>query len=310
MLRRGLATSILAASLLTLGLPAVVAEESVDCPKAKPYCVIDVEQPAVPGSDEPGGGSPPRGDGPGEPERVCRSRSGVEVDCISEAFGWWSPQHQCWFKPADPQPPRRDPVWQGRYPDGAVYLATCIRVGNGPGGGWMWLPNPPEGYGGPTVTPAQLAARAVDRLPLAGPDIGIAPEPGKTGLVGVPVWMWTREPAATWGPVSATASVPALSVTARAQARLIEWEMGDGQTVVCRNPGTPYEKRLGGGESPTCGHVYARPSVGQPEEAYQVTATTTWQITWSGGGESGALVEQRSSSVPVRIGELQVLVSE
>jgi hypothetical protein len=40
-----------------------------------------------------------------------------------------------------------------------------------------------------------------------------------------------------------------------------------------------------------------------------VTATTTWDIQWAGGGEAGQLTETRSSSLPVRIGELQVLVS-
>lgn len=300
----------MALTLLHAGgvLPAA-ADGPVNCPPSRPVCVIEVEQPGSPESGSPDSGSPSRGVADGQPVRECRTRSGERVDCYSDAFGWWSAEHQCWFRPANPQPPRRHAAWEGKYPDGAVYLATCVRVGNGPGGGWMWLPSPPAGYGGPTITPAQLAARAVDQLPLVGPDIGIAPEPGKTGLVGVPVWMWTQTPTATWGPVTATATVPSLSVTAQAVASQIEWVMGDGETVVCSNPGTPYVKQRGGGESPTCGHVYVRPSVGQPDEAYQVTATTTWQITWTGGGESGSLVEQRSSTVPVRIGELQVLVS-
>ena len=64
-----------------------------------------------------------------------------------------------------------------------------------------------------------------------------------------------------------------------------------------------------GVDSPTCDHVYEAPSVGQPNDAYTVTATSTWEITWTGGGTSGALTVTRSSTTTVRIGELQVLVT-
>ena len=35
--------------------------------------------------------------------------------------------------------------------------------------------------------------------------------------------------------------------------------MGDGETVVCRTPGTPYEDRFGMKSSPDCGHTYDAP---------------------------------------------------
>ena len=58
-----------------------------------------------------------------------------------------------------------------------------------------------------------------------------------------------------------------------------------------------------------CGHRYQRASSAQPDEAYDVTATVTWDIQWAGGGASGSLSQTRSASAQARIGELQVLVS-
>jgi hypothetical protein len=180
---------------------------------------------------------------------------------------------------------------------------------NAPGtnGGWTWLASPPDGFGAPSITPGELAARAVNQMQLAGPAIGMTPDPGRAGLVGVPVWLWTAVTPTTWGPNSATASVPGLSVMATAQASKVVWDMGDGNKVTCANPGTAYY--TGGVESPTCEHIYQTSSAAQPRGAYPVTATTTWQVTWAGGGASGSLTVTRTSATTVRIGELQVLVT-
>jgi hypothetical protein len=276
----------------------------VTCPPNSQVCVVIVEHPgtspAEPASESSGGGA-------GQPD--CRDpATGEELPCRDPVFGWWSQADGCYYSRFDPQPPSDDPVWRGRYPDGAVYLMTCPNSG-GSGGGWVWLADPPPGYGGETVTPGQLAQRAVDSMRLTGPDIGMAPERGKTGLVGLPVWMWTRVSATTWGPATATASVPGLSVTATANARKIMWNMGDGHTVICNGPGMPYTPAQGATKSPDCGHVYTRSSANQPNTLYTVRATTTWDVTWTGGGQTGALTVTRSSTTQVRIGEMQVLVS-
>ncbi|MDQ1249791.1 MAG: hypothetical protein QG597_4167, partial [Actinomycetota bacterium] len=142
---------------------------------------------------------------------------------------------------------------------------------------------------------------------LRGAQIRMAPPADAVGLVHVPVWMWTPVTSQTWGPISATASVPGLSVTATATATKIVWSMGDGHTVTCTGAGTPYRAALGAARSPTCGHVYEHSSAGAPGGRFQVVATTTWRITWSGGGQNGALTTTRTSSTAVRIGELQVV---
>jgi hypothetical protein len=146
----------------------------------------------------------------------------------------------------------------------------------------------------------------MQRLRLDGAQIAMAP-PAASVLVHVPVWLWTPVSAVTWGPASATAAVAGLSVTATARATRIVWQMGDGHAVTCTGPGTPYQASYGAAASPTCGYVYQRASAHQPGGAFTLTATTTWQVDWTGGGQAGALTTTRTSTSRVRIGELQVV---
>lgn len=219
----------------------------------------------------------------------------------------------CTYARAQPQPPAGDPAWQGHDPeDGAVYVKTC-RVAGGPLGITFTteLIYSAIDPGVDTLTPAQVAAEAIRELPLRGPDIGISANltPNGSGLGGLPVWLWTTVTDRTWGPISRTANVPGLSVTATAKARGIQWNMGDGHTFTCYNPGTRYLARYGNSDSPTCGYRYASPSstLSNPHGRYRVTATTTWRIDWAGGGDAGTLTVTRQSQASVEIGELQVL---
>lgn len=280
------------------------AAPSVDCPPSTEICWVEAEKPVGPAPAPGEPGNVPAGSGG---ERACVvDLTGETVPCRN-AFGWFNDSDDCYYGLLDPQPPGDDPLWQGNYPNGAMYQVSCTGPLPGTNGGWTWLPTPPPGFGGVSVTPAELASRAVDQMQLVGPAIGITVPPDRLGLVGVPVWLWTDVSPTTWGPNSATASVPGLSVTATAQVSEIRWDMGDGNAVVCPNAGTPWYE--GGIESPTCDHVYEQPSVGQPNDAFTVTATSTWDVAWSGGGASGSLTLTRSSSTTVRIGELQVLVT-
>ncbi|MGW1993820.1 hypothetical protein [Embleya sp. NPDC001921] len=109
---------------------------------------------------------------------------------------------------------------------------------------------------------------------------------------------------AAWGPATATAAVPGLSVTATARVDHITWTMGDGAVVTCATPGTPYAPARGAQSSPDCGHTYVRPGI------HTVTATTHWTITWTGGGQTGTLAATRTTAVgDIRAGEMQALTS-
>ncbi|MER5481294.1 hypothetical protein ABT026_30595 [Streptomyces sp. NPDC002734] len=138
----------------------------------------------------------------------------------------------------------------------------------------------------PQVSPAELAQQAVARLKLPVPVIRMNPDEDFAQVVHVPTWMWMPE--ASWGPVTETVSVPGVSVTATARPRRAVWSMGDGTTVTCDGPGTPYSSRFrADAESPDCGHVYRRASLAEPGGKYRVTVTVLWDVEWSGGGQSG-----------------------
>lgn len=304
MLRRAASIAALSVALMLPVVPAVAAGE-VTCPVDLPNCIVTVENPGSTGGTTGGTVSQPGSSGGA---RVCWLPYRQEVvDCYDENWGWFSSADSCYYRLRDPQPPATDPIWQGRHPDGAVYVVTCLDRVPGTNGGWTWLATPPDGYGAPSVTPGELAQRAVDQMALVGPAIGMTVEGGELGLVGVPVWLWTQVTPTTWGPTTATAAVPGLAVTATAQAIQIVWDMGDGTRFVCTNPGTPYVADEV--HSPTCEHTYTWPSIDEPDEAYTVTGTTTWSVSWSGGGASGTLTVTRTAQTSVRIGELQVLVS-
>jgi hypothetical protein len=172
----------------------------------------------------------------------------------------------------------------------------------------------PVGVAGPPAAgpapppPAVLAQLAVRYLRLPDPVIRSSPAPGALQLTGLPTWMWVAP--AAWRPESKTAQVPGESVTATATPVSASWQMGDGRTVTCHGPGTPYP---GGGNpaasSPTCGYTYTRSSAGQPSAAYHVTVTITWDITWAGpGGAGGALPPLfTAAAAAMRVAESQAV---
>jgi hypothetical protein len=294
------------ASLLTHPVAAVAAPagDPVICPPSSPFCIVSAEAAGAPAPPsrrvEPSGRRNSASD-------ECRTPGGIATPCYSEAFGTFNASDGCYYRRLDPQPPPTDAIWAEHGQRDAVYQATCVGLAGGTGGGWVWLATPPATAGGAGTTPAQLAQQAVRQLELAGPTIRMAPPPGSIGVVNAPVWLWTDVTARTWGPATATASVPGLSVTARATGEKIEWQMGDGSTVTCTGPGDPYVKTGGAAASPTCGHVYRRSSADQPDLRYTVTATTTWRVAWEGGGDAGVLTATRTSTAQIQIAEVQVL---
>lgn len=203
----------------------------------------------------------------------------------------------CTVQPMDPQPPPGSLYYQGS--EKIVYQRTC------PGGGTTFVGATP-GANVPVVNPAGLAQQAVDKMKLAGPDIASPRTVGRY-TVGVPMWMWVNQSATTYGPNTASASAGGVTVTAIAKVSKIVWRMGDGATVTCTGPGTPYKASDGMAQSPTCGHVYAKTSANGPGGKDQVTATSTWTVNWQGGGQNGQLIETRHSQMQVAIGELQVV---
>ncbi|GGY04076.1 ATP/GTP-binding protein [Streptomyces minutiscleroticus] len=211
---------------------------------------------------------------------------------------------KCTLTKVDPKPPADHPAWNGADPDKSdLYFRACTDGGTANPDGFVVVG---EGEDVPQVNPRELAQRAVDSMTLLGPDIA-SPRPAGRYTVGVPMWLWVNQSATTYGPNTASASAGGVTVTATAKVSKIVWEMGDGATVTCTGPGTPYSAAAGMKESPTCGRRYTASSAGATGGKYAVRATSTWTIDWQGGGAAGQLTEVRQSEVQVAVGELQVV---
>lgn len=318
---RGLLTRVVvmlvAASGLILTCSRSAAADPV-CQRTDPatgQCLIWVEAPGTPDTPGEADESGPTQTGAGAACYWDPSKQGLNgppagpVPCSTQ-YGFWSNDYNCYIKALRPPPPADDPAWQGHSPgDGAVYSCyqpqTDIVVN-------IWSQDTPTGANtGPT--PGEVAEIAIESMQLSAIDIGFAPEPGpgSVGLVGMPVWMWAASPdARTYGPATATATAGGITVTATGRVEQITWDMGDGTEVVCDTAGTPYKPEYGRKNSPDCGHTYKLSSVRETDDAYTVTATSSWVITWAGAGQTGTIrLDGLNRSTQIRIGEAQVLVN-
>lgn len=311
MLRR---PAIFLATLLTCLVSTVLPAHasSVSCPPPSVYetvsrtCVIVAASPAT--SDRSGADTASdttsKGNGSrhqSTPECVDNA-TGKKIVCVGGPYaGYWSNVRQCYISVNNENLPKTDPAWDG-HADGALF--DCFNphiVGTAV---WtFWAATRPAGPAAPP-DPKVLARRAVAAMTLHAVGIGIVPEdkPGKVGIVGFPQWMWVQDPGpATMGPVTRAASAGGYTVTATATVDHLVWNMGDGTSVTCNGPGTPYEDRFGQQDSPTCGYRYAHPG------DYTVTATSYWTVRWSGIGQTGTIPLTFTKTTHITMGEVQVL---
>lgn len=236
---------------------------------------------------------------------TCTDWRGKPAPCTDPTWGWMGSNGCYWQVDTEYQPPAWDTADQHAGEAGAWFLFTCS-TGNfpGTGGGLVWLPTT-GGLATAPPPPEVLARQAANQLTLAAPRIETSP----TGeqLVNVSTWLWLAQSA--WAPVSATAAVPGESVTATARPMSVTWTLGDGTTLMCQGPGTPYAP---GGDpsapSPDCGHTYRQSSAGQPGQAFTVSATVTWGVTWEGGGQAGSLPAlTTTTTTTLRVAESQAI---
>jgi hypothetical protein len=212
----------------------------------------------------------------------------------------WIQADQCYAKPADPQPAKSDPAWQG-HTDGVLYQCAwqgapfvTPRL--------IWFGTAPS----PPVDPEELVLRGIREMGLHPVTIGIVPKPGlgSGGLVGLPVWMWVADPGPqTVGPQERTLTVGGMTATMRAHVDRTDWAMGNGDVVTCHGPGTAYQASFGAARSPTCGYSYTHPA-----DAYAITATSHWVVDWtSSNGDAGQIRFAVVANTSIRIGESQAL---
>nr|WP_240634741.1 MULTISPECIES: hypothetical protein [Streptomyces] len=142
------------------------------------------------------------------------------------------------------------------------------------------------------VTPEILAELAYAEIRVPSTKVTLAPE--GTTKVNLPTWAWLD--AAEFKPVSVTASVPVLGIEATTTAEPVSLKIGPGTEDATTYPasgvcglngdriGEAYAKGKSD-ETPPCGVRYLRSSGGG---SYQLKATITWKISWTGTGVVGA----------------------
>lgn len=261
--------------------------------------VVSVE---VPGSSGGSGRAKGSRSGGGSASSGCYTRPGVSVPC----YQWgllWRPDLNCYARPKPFQPPLTDAVWEGNT------TGTIIECMYGTQGGWYmtWDRWSATTELQPAPEPEVLARRAIERMRLSAIQIGTFPEqaeraPRDLGYVGWNTWMWVKSPAPnTWGPITRSVSEDGYTVTATGRVSKVVWDMGDGTQVTC-GAGKPWRSIWVHNEaSPDCGHVYAK------DAEYTITATSYWEVNWSGIGETGTITLQLSDDATLRIAEVQVV---
>lgn len=161
----------------------------------------------------------------------------------------------------------------------------------------------------PAAPPEELAMEALGQLPLPEPSIATSPPPQFDSVVNVPVFLAVD--AADWQPKSVTTGIPGVTVTVTAVPERTEWQMGNGDLVICDGPGTPYDfTRPEGAQVADCTYTYRVTSIGQPDERYPVAATVVWRASWSvvgapGGGDLGEV--RRSATTSLRVVQVQTV---
>ena len=248
--------------------------------------------------------------------------SGGQLTVQAGDTEWVPPAGSHWANAAKPAPPPGKPnpnqPYGCSYSAGGAQATAMIGVGGPQPGQWVFPvcagpgvidPMPPFWVTGAQpvaavaqVSPMVVALQAVRRLGLGSPTIEMAPPTGDPQLVGVATWLWI-DPGA-WKAVSASASAGPVTTTATATPSKVVWDMGDGASVTCAGPGTPYDPNEPNATT-DCSYTWAAPGT------YQVTATIYWSVTWTatgapGGGNLGAQ-SGPAAGVSVRVVESEAI---
>jgi hypothetical protein len=194
--------------------------------------------------------------------------------------------------------PSEDPTTVGSIrvdPDGITAVLYFRDCGDGPVRQYVWVRREP-----PTVVAEQALSDLATRL-LTAPLVSVSPP--DRGVVNLETWLAATDT----GPISATATIPGLSVTATATIASTVWDLGNGDRITCAGTGVAWSEESDGVPAP-CGYTYR---VATPENApHRLTATFVWQITWrSSRGDTGTLpaITSAPQSIDYPVREIQTV---
>ena len=162
---------------------------------------------------------------------------------------------------------------------------------------------------GAAVDPAELARQARASIPIAAPGIETSPDADQQTYAQMTTWLWID--GSWWKPYTATASAGLVSATVMARPVSASWSTGDGGNLTCNGPGVVWRRGLDDDDT-YCSHVYRQSSAGRDGDAFPLTVTVSFEVTWSSNVGSGGTLEglERSSSRSLRVGEIQAVETE
>jgi hypothetical protein len=154
-------------------------------------------------------------------------------------------------------------------------------------------------------TPRELAQMLLAQLNLRAPgELHTSPDPNRL-YVRFPTWFWVAGEAGVTTPKTVSTSDGAVSITATPE---LVWNTGDGATVRCDGPGTPYDAARfdAAAASPDCGHRYAKAG------HRTLTLTVNWTVTGVGpDGDLGQIgTDTFTASEDVAVYEIQGIVTD
>jgi hypothetical protein len=241
----------------------------------------------------------------GKGNRTSRSN---EVSRNTSRNAATQPAESCRTRPAIPQPPKSDPVWNGHL-TGVIQVHPCWllpQMDAHP----LWAPTAPDTPANAVVSSAQLARQALAQLRIPRPVLHRSPDAATTDA-GTPVtwvnmWTWVWTEPVSWRQLSKTASVGAVWATVTVKPTAMVFHPGvSGARVSCPGPGRPW-KPADGDARPTgggCGFVYRSVSSG-------VTASLAirWTVSWTGSGGSSGQLPLMTTQVSDRFAVEQIQV--
>jgi hypothetical protein len=316
---RGLASLLLVAALV-VAAPGASADADPACgpwemPQEIPgqgMICVPASDPGDAGGDEADPGAYPATSGGGS--ATCRDAGGKAIPCSLNGLAWFS-NHTCYAGPVTPPAPSSDPFWPaGEGPDtGDQY--HCQLQGDGtpfPDAALIFFVADGEAPA-VLIDPAVLAQRAMDQMRLATPAIHTAPHPPDLTYVGLETWLW-MDPG-QWDTLELTVTAGATSVTVTAAPVRSTWDLTTGSTT-CPSAGRAWADGMTNAAVTDCSYTWSETSDGQPQDAFSITATLTYQVDWTCSGacltEAGTLgeVEGLPGAAAIRVGERQSVVIE
>ena len=143
----------------------------------------------------------------------------------------------------------------------------------------------------PRPRPEQLAQSAYERVISLAARPSVAAAPARIGLTGLTSFFWVGN---DLPPVSATAGVRGLSVTAEARPVRYLWDFDDGTTFDTTHPGRPWTREQDG----DIAHLY------ETEGRYEPNVEVVWAARWRVNGgrwrDLGYFSNTGSLEYPVR----------